>query len=57
MPLALQIKLLRVMQERRVRRIGELQSREVDIRFVAATHKDLPRDRAGAASASTSTTA
>jgi transcriptional regulator with AAA-type ATPase domain len=44
MPLALQIKLLRVMQERRVRRIGELQSREVDIRFVAATHKDLSRE-------------
>jgi transcriptional regulator with PAS, ATPase and Fis domain len=41
MPLALQIKLLRVMQERRVRRIGELDSRPVDIRFVAATHKDL----------------
>ena len=41
MPLELQIKLLRVMQERRVRRIGELQSRQVDIRFLAATHKDL----------------
>ncbi len=41
MPLALQIKLLRVMQERRVRRIGDLQSKPVDIRFIAATHKDL----------------
>ncbi|MCB1184678.1 sigma 54-interacting transcriptional regulator [bacterium] len=41
MPLALQIKLLRVMQERRVRRIGELHAKPVDIRFVAATHKDL----------------
>ncbi|PJA76151.1 hypothetical protein CO151_03370 [bacterium CG_4_9_14_3_um_filter_65_15] len=41
MPLALQIKLLRVMQERRVRRIGELQSHPVDIRFIAASHKDL----------------
>ncbi|MFT5232982.1 MAG: transcriptional regulator with AAA-type ATPase domain [Candidatus Krumholzibacteriia bacterium] len=41
MPLALQIKLLRVMQERRVRRIGDVQSRPVDIRFVAATHKNL----------------
>ena len=44
MPLALQIKLLRVMQERRVRRLGELKSRPVDIRFVAATHKDLDKE-------------
>ena len=44
MPLALQIKLLRVMQERRIRRIGELQTRPVDIRFVAATHQDLRRE-------------
>jgi len=41
MPLLLQIKLLRVMQERRVRRIGDLKSTPVDIRFVAATHQDL----------------
>ncbi len=44
MPLALQIKLLRVMQERRVRRIGELTSRKVDLRFVAASHKDLQEE-------------
>ncbi len=41
MPMELQIKLLRVMQERQVRRIGELQSRKIDIRFLAASHKDL----------------
>ncbi len=41
MPAALQIKLLRVMQEKRLRRIGELRSRPVDVRFVAASHKDL----------------
>ncbi len=41
MPLSLQIKLLRVMQERTVRRIGDLKGVAVDLRFVAATHKDL----------------
>ncbi len=44
MPQALQIKLLRVMQERRVRRIGELKSRPVDLRFIAATHQNLEED-------------
>jgi len=44
MPMELQIKLLRVMQERRVRRIGDLQSRPVDIRFLAASHKDLAQE-------------
>lgn len=44
MPLPLQIKLLRVMQERRVRRIGDLKSRPVDLRFIAASHKDIPQE-------------
>ena len=44
MPLSLQIKLLRVMQERKVRRIGDLKGVEVDLRFVSATHKDLPAE-------------
>jgi transcriptional regulator with AAA-type ATPase domain len=48
MPLPLQIKLLRVMQERRVRRIGDLQSKPVDIRFIAATHQDLEAEIAAA---------
>jgi DNA-binding NtrC family response regulator len=41
MNLALQAKLLRVIQEKRVRAVGENQDREIDIRIIAATHKDL----------------
>jgi transcriptional regulator with AAA-type ATPase domain len=44
MPIGLQMKLLRVIQERQVRRIGELQSRNIDVRFLAASHKDLPAE-------------
>jgi len=41
-PLSTQIKLLRVLQERRFERVGGTQQIEVDIRVVAATHQDLP---------------
>ncbi|HEY8555328.1 MAG TPA: sigma 54-interacting transcriptional regulator [Burkholderiales bacterium] len=41
MPLNLQAKLLRVLQERRVRRIGGVADAPVDIRVVSATHRDL----------------
>jgi transcriptional regulator with PAS, ATPase and Fis domain len=41
MPLATQAKLLRVLQNQEVQRIGSLTPRKIDIRVVAATHRDL----------------
>jgi len=43
MPLALQAKLLRVLQENRVRPIGGSEDVEVDVRVISATHKDLEK--------------
>jgi two-component system response regulator PilR (NtrC family) len=41
LPLAMQAKLLRVVQERRVRALGGVQEDAVDVRLVSATHRDL----------------
>jgi|OpeIllAssembly_1097287.scaffolds.fasta_scaffold54993_2 DNA-binding NtrC family response regulator len=47
-PLAIQAKLLRVLQEREIERVGGRQRIPVDVRVVSATHSDLPSEiRAG----------
>ena len=44
LPLAMQSKLLRAIQERCVRPVGSNQEEAVDVRIVSATHKDLPAE-------------
>jgi two-component system, NtrC family, response regulator AtoC len=42
-PLMTQVKLLRVIQSKEVERLGGTQTAKVDVRFLAATHQNLPR--------------
>jgi two-component system response regulator PilR (NtrC family) len=43
LPLTMQVKLLRAIQERRVRKIGATVEEPVDVRIISATHKDLAK--------------
>lgn len=43
MPVTLQVKLLRVLQERKVRPLGSNQDIDIDVRIISATHRDLPK--------------
>ncbi|MDJ0041704.1 two-component system response regulator GlrR [Pantoea allii] len=43
MPPALQVKLLRVLQERKVRPLGSNNDIDINVRIISATHRDLPK--------------
>src|SRR5512146_2294112 len=43
LPLAMQVKLLRVIQEKKVRKVGATQEEPVDVRIISATHQNLAK--------------
>ncbi|MCB9585001.1 MAG: sigma-54-dependent Fis family transcriptional regulator [Polyangiaceae bacterium] len=44
LPLGLQVKLLRVLEEETIRRVGDSKDTQIDVRIVAATHRDLMKE-------------
>jgi two-component system response regulator PilR (NtrC family) len=57
LPLAMQVKLLRAIQERRVRKIGATAEEPVDVRIISATHQDLASASSAASFGRTCSTA
>lgn len=43
LPLSMQVKLLRLIQDREVQRLGATKSQKADVRFISATHRDLEK--------------
>ena len=41
LPLGLQVKLLRVLEDEKIRRVGDTRDMQVDVRIITATHRDL----------------
>ena len=46
LPLSLQVKLLRVLQEETIRKLGDNKDMKVDVRILAATHRDIAAETA-----------
>ena len=44
LPLSMQVKLLRAIQEKAVRRVGGVDEKRIDVRILSATHKDLAQE-------------
>ena len=44
LPLGLQVKLLRVLEDEKIRRVGETRDLQVDVRIITATHRDLQNE-------------
>jgi len=57
LPLPMQVKLLRVIQEKKVRKVGATQEEPVNVRIISATHQKLGENVEAGNSATTSTTA